>query len=146
MRFFESLDRIVQAEPWLDRDKAMIDMLKSIGIEKGKSFNPDAATQEIAGRSPLTKAHALARPEIRDFLLALLRGHATGRCRRCPSCIEAAADRSSQSRTPIRSTRAASPTTCAFFSAKHLGEGQFYLMTIHDKNGDAARRRRAATA
>ena len=28
-------------EPWLTRDKAMIDQLKSIGIEKGKPFGPD---------------------------------------------------------------------------------------------------------
>jgi len=31
LRFFQSLDRIVQTEPWLPRDKLMIDMLKSIG-------------------------------------------------------------------------------------------------------------------
>jgi hypothetical protein len=47
LRFFQSLDRIVQNEPWLERDKAMIDQLKSIGIEKGKSFNPDSKTQDI---------------------------------------------------------------------------------------------------
>ena len=40
--FFEHLDRIVQSEPWLQRDRAMIDPLKSIGIEKGKPFKPDA--------------------------------------------------------------------------------------------------------
>jgi len=47
IRFFQSLDRIIQTEPWLTRDKAMIDELKSIGIEKGKPFNPDAKTTEI---------------------------------------------------------------------------------------------------
>jgi hypothetical protein len=36
LRFFQSLDRVVQIEPWLARDKLMIDILKSIGIEKGK--------------------------------------------------------------------------------------------------------------
>jgi hypothetical protein len=41
MQFFESLDRIVQTEPWQTRDKAMIDQLKTIGIEKGKTFSPD---------------------------------------------------------------------------------------------------------
>jgi hypothetical protein len=33
VKFFEELDRFVQREPWLERDKAMIDQLKSIGIE-----------------------------------------------------------------------------------------------------------------
>jgi hypothetical protein len=40
VRFFQSLDRMVQSEQWLDRDGVMIDMLKSIGIEKGKPSSP----------------------------------------------------------------------------------------------------------
>ena len=47
LSFFQLLDRFVQREPWLPRDRVMIDALKSIGIEKGKPFNPDAKTQEI---------------------------------------------------------------------------------------------------
>jgi hypothetical protein len=46
LRFFELLDRFVQYEPWLPRDIAMIDILKTLGIEKGKPFKPDAKTQE----------------------------------------------------------------------------------------------------
>ena len=38
---------MVQAEPWLERDKAMIDPLKTIGIERGKPFKPDAKTKQI---------------------------------------------------------------------------------------------------
>jgi hypothetical protein len=30
LRFFQSLHRMVQAEPWLNRDKVIIDMLKSM--------------------------------------------------------------------------------------------------------------------
>lgn len=36
LSFFTLLDRLVQTEPWIDRDRAMIDQLRSIGIEKGK--------------------------------------------------------------------------------------------------------------
>lgn len=57
MRFFQSLDRMVQMEPWLTRDKAMIDQLKSIGIEKGKPFNPDAATQETLSKLSSKRMH-----------------------------------------------------------------------------------------
>jgi hypothetical protein len=46
LRFFQSLDRVVQAEPWQTRDKVMIDVLKSIGIEKGKAFVPNPKLQE----------------------------------------------------------------------------------------------------
>src|SRR4029077_7749290 len=35
VRFFEALDRFVQREPWIDRDRVMIDELRTIGIEKG---------------------------------------------------------------------------------------------------------------
>ena len=47
LHFFETLNDFVQREPWLERDKVMIDQLKTIGIEKGKPFNPDARTKEI---------------------------------------------------------------------------------------------------
>ena len=38
---------MIQAEPWLERDQVMIDMLRSIGIEKGKPFAPDDASVSI---------------------------------------------------------------------------------------------------
>jgi len=47
LSYFQSLDHIVQTEPWLERDKAMIDQLRSLGIEKGKPFSPDPKTKEI---------------------------------------------------------------------------------------------------
>ena len=47
LRFFEALDHFVQHEPWIDRDRVMIDMLKSIGIEKGRTFAPDQSTQAV---------------------------------------------------------------------------------------------------
>ena len=83
LRFFQSLDRFVQREPWLARDKAMIDPLKSIGIEKGKPFNPDAKTQGILECSGARSAR-LAGYAIRDHVHALFRRHAGGRSRRRP--------------------------------------------------------------
>jgi hypothetical protein len=47
VRFFESLARMVDSQPWIERDKAMIDSLKTLGIEKGKAFAPDAKTRGI---------------------------------------------------------------------------------------------------
>ena len=44
---------MVQNEPWLQRDRAMIDQLRSLGIEKGKPFQPNDATKALlasAGR------------------------------------------------------------------------------------------------
>ncbi len=46
-RWFEDLHAIINANPIRERDKAMIGMLKTIGIEKGKPYNPDAKTKKI---------------------------------------------------------------------------------------------------
>ncbi len=64
LRFFQSLDRMVQAEPWLERDRAMIDPLGTIGIRQGQPFDPDAKT--IAS----LEAAAL---EVRDWFQVALR-------------------------------------------------------------------------
>ncbi len=78
VRFFEMLDRFVQREPWQTRDKVMIDQLKTIGIEKGKPFNPDADDAGDAHRRRARSAR-LARLQVRGRLLAAIqRGHALG--------------------------------------------------------------------
>jgi hypothetical protein len=56
LRFFQSLDRMIQSEPWLPRDKAMIDTLKTIGIEKGKKFAPND-TMQASLRSAIAISH-----------------------------------------------------------------------------------------
>src|SRR5215813_3613853 len=47
LSFFRALDRIVQSEPWIERDRAMIDQLRALDIEKGKPFELSPATQAI---------------------------------------------------------------------------------------------------
>jgi len=44
VRFFEDLDRVIQREPVLERDKAMMAMLATLGMGKGKPFAPDPET------------------------------------------------------------------------------------------------------
>src|SRR6478735_3031454 len=56
LRFLETLDRFMQREPWLDRDRVMIDFLKTIGIEKGKPFNPDEKTRQVLNEA-VREAH-----------------------------------------------------------------------------------------
>lgn len=47
MDFWDNLNEIIQREPVHERDRFFIAMLKPLGIEKGKPFNPDAAQQKI---------------------------------------------------------------------------------------------------
>jgi hypothetical protein len=46
MTFFQDLNTVLQREPVLERDKAMMALLAGIGIERGRPFEPDEAMQE----------------------------------------------------------------------------------------------------
>ncbi|MEZ2345451.1 DUF1254 domain-containing protein [Terriglobus sp. RCC_193] len=133
MRFYESLNRIVQAEPWLTRDKAMIDPLKSIGIEKGKPFNPDAATQDTLKQAVL-EAHAAFRPR---FEQAFIPPFNEGKHWALPVSSEFVKGIETGYADPNSYPTDARGLTYSFgfFSAKHLGAGQYYLMTMKDNQG-----------
>lgn len=45
--WFSYLSKFVNEEPVRERDKVMIGMLSTLGIEKGKQFKPDAATTKV---------------------------------------------------------------------------------------------------
>jgi hypothetical protein len=47
LRMFEDINAIIQDEPARERDKAMIGMLREIGIERGKPFAPDAEMEAV---------------------------------------------------------------------------------------------------
>jgi hypothetical protein len=133
MRFFESLNRIVQIEPWLTRDKAMIDPLKSIGIEKGKPFSPDAATQDILKQSVL-EAHAWLQPQYESVFVPPFNKGTHWQLPAKPEFAEAVqTNYANPDGYPIDQRGVC--YSFAFFSAKHLGAGQYYLMTINDKAG-----------
>jgi hypothetical protein len=134
LRFFQSLDRVVQQEPWLARDKAMIDQLKSIGIEKGKPFSPDQTTREILNTAA-REAHAL----LESRYNALFAGtpyfsNSRWQLPALPDYLKAATDDYADTdHYPVDERGLL--FTFAFFTPKHLGQGQYYLMTIKDRDG-----------
>jgi hypothetical protein len=132
LRFFQSLDRVVQVEPWLARDKLMIDILKSIGIEKGKPFNPDAKTQDVL-TSAAREAHALLESRYEGVFTPYF-DVSRWAIPAFPDYLKAAQDGFSDPEAYPFDNRGL-VFTFAFFTPKHLGEGQFYLMTIKDKSG-----------
>jgi len=135
LRFFQSLDRIVQTEPWLPRDKLMIDMLKSIGIEKGKPFSPDAKSQVILN-SAAREAHALLESRYEGIFTPPYFDISRWALPALPDYLKASQDGfSDPDEYPVDSRGLI--FTFAFFTPKHLGEGQFYLMTVKDKNGQS---------
>lgn len=132
-RFFEKLDAFVQREPWLERDKAMIDPLKSIGIEKGKPFSPDArANGVLKAAAEEARAWMSARYEkafvpsyFSDSRWAVPVSH---------EVLDGLANNYDKSDSYPIDGRGVM-YSFGFFSAKHLGQGQFYLLNIQDKDG-----------
>ena len=110
----------------------MIDMLKSTGIEKGKTFAPDQGTQAIL-KDAIDEAHAwldnryegiftTSFNEGQQWVLPALPGVTEGMM----------TDFANPDTYPVDGRGVA--YSMAFFSAKHLGAGQYYLMTIRDKD------------
>jgi len=134
VRFFQSLDRFVQQEPWLVRDKAMIDQLKSIGIEKAKPFSPDEATKGI-----LNAAAREARAWLDLKYETMFVPYYEGRRWVFPVSPEVIGGLQTQFANPDSYPVEGRGVTytMAFFSTKHSGIGQYYLMTLKDKDGQS---------
>jgi hypothetical protein len=134
MRYFGSLNRIVQTELWLTSDKSMIDQLKSIGIEKGKPFNPDAKTQDTL-KAAVGEAHAWLADQYENFYFPP--PYYDGGHFYVPvshDVIEGLATFFGvPDKYPVDDRGVA--FTLGFFSAKRLGAGQFYRMTLKHKDG-----------
>ncbi len=132
VRFFQSLDRFVQREPWLVRDKAMIDQLKTIGIEKSKPFNPDEPTTKI-----LNTAAREARAWLDLKYQTMFQPYYEGRKWVFPVAPDVIKGLQTQFEDPNSYPVEGRGVTytMAFFSIKHSGVGQFYLMTLKDKDG-----------
>ena len=133
LRFFESLNRILQTEPWLERDKAMIDTLRSLGIEKGKPFSPDEQTRQIINGS---MAEAKAWIDAQYVAGYTNRYYEDSRWALpvFPEFLpEAQANYANPDIYPL-DARGVS-YSYVFFAPKRLGDGQFYLFAIHDEDG-----------
>jgi hypothetical protein len=130
--FFTNLDRIVQSEPWLDRDRAMIDQLRSIGIEKGKSFLPNAAMAQVF-TDAIGEAHAWMAAKYDGGLPPFFEGtHWTFPGH--PELIKAASENFDDPNAYPVDWRGIA-YHYAYIGLKRLGTGQFYLINIKDKDG-----------
>jgi hypothetical protein len=132
IRFFQALDRFVQHEPWIDRDRVMIDMLKSIGIEKGKPFAPDQGTQ-VALKDAIGEARAWLDSRYEDIFTTSFNEGRQWVLPALPGVGEAMMTNFANPNAYAVDGRGVA-YSMAFFSAKHLGTGQYYLMTIRDKD------------
>jgi hypothetical protein len=133
--FFEALDRRVQAEPWLTRDKAMINALKTIGIEKGKAFQPDSDTRTTLSDA-MSEAHDWLDCQYEQVFTPAFYEDARWALPVSPELVDAiSTGYANPDSYPVDERGVA--YSIGFFSPKRLGTGQFYLMTIKDTNGNA---------
>ncbi|MFI0848034.1 DUF1254 domain-containing protein [Mesorhizobium sp. IMUNJ 23232] len=131
--FYEHLDRVVQSEPWIERDRAMIDQLRTIGIEKGKPFAPDEATKAIFATA-ISEAKALLEHRYDAGFPPFWDG-SRWTMPALPEAIEAQGTTYADRNKYAIDARGLG-YTYAYISIKRLGAGQFYLISIRDKDGD----------
>ena len=133
LSFFRSLDRIVQNEPWIERDRAMIDPLRSIGIEKGKPFAPNAATQAIL-IAAIGEAKALLEQRY-DAGFPPFWERSRWTLPAPPEAIDGQGTTYAKHDSYALDARGVA-YTYAYIAIKRLGAGQFYLISIRDKDGN----------
>ncbi len=133
--FWEALDRVVQAEPWLPRDRPFAEMLAALGIRRGQPFAPDADRVELlegavreahdwlrelyAHEPPFYEGRRWFFPAGRDFTDAQSHNYADGE-------VYPYSDRGVIYHM-------------AFIGIKRLGVGQFYLVNLRDRDGELLR-------
>jgi len=134
LSLFTLLDRVVQSEPWIARDRAMIDQLRSLGIEKGKPFAPDEAT-----RQALEAGVAEARALLAARYDAGFPSFFTGTHWTMPTLPEVIEGQSTDYADPDKYAvdGRGLAYSYAYIALKRLGVGQYYLINIKDKDGEA---------
>jgi hypothetical protein len=132
--FFTLLDRVVQTEPWIARDRAMIDQLRSIGIEKGKLYAPDDTTK-TALDAGIAKAKELLAARYDAGFPAFFEG-TQWMAPTLPEVVEGqSTDYPDRDRYAVDGRGLA--YSYAYIALKRLGVGQYYLINIRDKDGEA---------
>ncbi|HEX7931789.1 MAG TPA: DUF1254 domain-containing protein [Paraburkholderia sp.] len=133
--FFNNVDRIVQTEPWLPRDRIMIDQLKSLGIEKGKPFSPN---------DTMKKQLDSAAHEAGEWLNAKYEASMSPFFSPASHWTSAVSVEFLKSQENGFSDPNSYPVdergliyTFGYVGVKHLGVGQMYLISFKDKDGQA---------
>jgi hypothetical protein len=110
----------------------MIDQLATVGIEKGKPFQPDARTKEILTAAILV-AHEWLDKKYEEILKPPFYEETHWALPASPELAKAIMSNYEVPDMYPVDARAVS-YSIAYFSAKKLGVGQYYLMTPRDKN------------
>ena len=131
--FFESLHRFIQSEPWLTRDKVMIEQLRTLGIEKGKPFAPDDRAKAMFDAAAKEAHEYIAMNYERNFDPPFLEG--THWAVPVPQATMEGLQAAFADPDVYALDGRAVMYHMAYFSPKALGTAQFYLVSISDSTG-----------
>lgn len=132
--FFDNLNRVIQEEPWIARDRVMIDQLKSLGIEKGKPFQPDKHVRPLLAKG-IKEAQALLEAKYNAGLPPFFTEKSRWTFPAYPDLIEATQSNFDEPDAyPVDHRGVA--YSYAYIGIKRLGAGQFYSISIRDKEGN----------
>ena len=131
---YENLNRIVQEEPWLDRDRVMIDQLASLGIERGNTFQPSEQLKSTLN-SAAQDAHAWLEARYDAGFPPFFSASSHWMYPTYPRLIKAMQGGFSDLNDYCVDDRGVA-YSYAFIGLKRLGAGQMYLISIKDKDGN----------
>jgi hypothetical protein len=129
--FYERLARMVNEEPVMERDLVAIALLCSIGIEKGKAFEPTDPTKKLL-RAAAREAHAGLMLRVRGG-----EGWWRGSQWKLPEDKGALTGFKFQTDANLFIDERALVYFIAFAVPKKLGAATFYLTGASDSNGEA---------
>ena len=134
--YWEKLSRWVNEEPVEARDRVMMAMLRSLGIEKGKPFQPDARMKKILTEATLV-GEAMAKANDFDKRQMELAHYADGVHWHFSLCLDISQESEFNTQLDERAAWFYEATaTSAGMVTKTPGVGSVYLGTYKDKDGD----------
>jgi hypothetical protein len=136
--WFRELAAMVNEEPVRERDKVMMGMLASIGIERGKKFEPDAMTQQALDAA-LTDARRIMQRYFETPSRALTPWWPGSQWTApSPSVMQVANAFTFETKDALwLDARAGGIFYWATFVPKKLGGGTVYLMGLRDSTGQS---------
>jgi hypothetical protein len=132
-RFFAHLDKVIQREPWLERDRAMIDTLATLGIVKGKPFQPDQRTNARLDAAA-KEAFTLLDAQFEQLFDTPFAPGASWAFLTSTAYAEQATGNFPDPNIYMVDERGLL-FSFIFFTPRRLGQGQFWTMTHKDKSG-----------
>jgi hypothetical protein len=135
LSYFNDLNTVVQREPVLARDKVMMNMLSSLGIERGKPFEPHQDMQTALLEGLECAYEAMQEHFVTKSVVPLWKDRQWGVWRFAEGQPEAGFPYETDDRVLI-DDRAGGSYFWITYLPKNLGGGTFYLTGLRDSDGN----------